>query len=160
MTAQDLSSFELQSLAVAQAQLHAYWAADGIAALALVAAAIAARVAFKSLRASELNTLLVLEQDMANRRTRFYDLDTELTGETGASSEMSKLKYNAAKESYFNAFDRLAASILRGNFPDRRMKLDYYDSITQVVRDFKEDFGTGTPFRNVLKLYDRWKDQV
>jgi hypothetical protein len=39
------------------------------------------------------------------------------------------------------------------------MKQDYHEAITEVVRAFPDDFDTGTRYRKIVKLYNRWQDQ-
>ena len=162
MVCPEPSAFELQSLDIARAQLWAYWIADGIAVLAFLAVVIGAVLALKSLRASQWNTLLLFEQDMAHRREKFQELGARLArgSQDGLEPNMLQLMYNEAKESYFNSLDRLASSIIKGHFPDPEMKLDYHEAIAEVVRTFPKDFDTGTHYRKVVRLYNRWQDQV
>lgn len=155
-----MTPYEIQSIAIAQQQLSAYWWADRIAAAALLAVLIGAVLAYKSLRASQWNTLLSFEQDMATRRANFHKVAAMMNENPDLSNVFLKLLLDEAKETYFNSLDRLASSILKGHFPDKTMKLDYQESITRVVREFKDDFGTSTEYRNVLKLYNKWQDQV
>lgn len=75
-------------------------------------------------------------------------------------AEEFQARFNSAKENYFNSLDRLASSILNGQFPDSEMKHDYHEAITIVVRTFKDDFATGTHYRKVVKLYNRWQDHA
>jgi hypothetical protein len=162
MTCLEPSAFELQSLDIARGQLWAYWIADGIAAFAFLAVVVGAALALKSLRASQWNTLLLFEQDMAHRREKFQELGARLTQslQDGPEPRMLQLMYNEAKESYFNSLDRLASSIIKGHFPDPEMKLDYHEALAEVVREFPKDFDTGTHYRKVVKLYNRWQDQA
>jgi hypothetical protein len=160
-----MSAFEAQSIAVAKQQLWAFVAADFIAFLALIAAIVGGVLTYKSIRVvaqqlelSRWNTLLTFEQDMANRRTRFHDIDAELKSDS-ANAETIQKRFDEAKESYFNSLDRLASSILNSHFPDHEMKQDYQETITTVIRVFPEDFATGTHYRKVVKLYNRWQDQ-
>ena len=155
-----MTEYELQTLTVAKSQLLAYWGADIIAALALIAAVFGARIALRSLRGSQLNTLLLFEQDMANRRTRFHDIGADMDANPGAPAQALQARFNEAKESYFNSLERLASSILSGAFSDAEMKHDYHEVITEVVRAFPGDFATGTRYRKIVKLHNRWQDQT
>ena len=150
----------MQALAIAKWQFWVYLAADIIAGLAIIAAVVGATIAFKSLRASQWNTLLLFEQDMETRRARFQAIGAELDDCNGTHSTMLALRFDEAKESYFNSLDRLASSIIKDHFPDPEMKLDYREVFVEVVRGFPKDFDTGTRYRKVIKLYNNWQDQV
>lgn len=152
-----MSEYEIQSLEVARHTLWAYWSADAIAAVALVAAIIGGFIAYRNMKIIILNSLLSLEQDMANRRTKFADIAAQMK-DNNVPIETLQSSFDEAKENYFNSLDRLASSILNGHFPDLEMKQDYKDVITDVVRTFHNDFQTGTRFRKIVKLYERWQD--
>jgi hypothetical protein len=158
-----MTDFEAQSLAIARHALSVAWWADVIAACALVAAVLGGIFAYRTLQviiaqldSARWNSLLSFEQDMASRRTKFHEIAAQM--QTDAPTELLKAMHLEAKESYFNALDRLASSILNGQFPDREMKQDYHEALTEVVRAFAEDFSTGTRYRKVVKLYHRWQD--
>lgn len=159
-----MTEYETQTLAVAKQQLLASYIGDGIAFLALIAAVVGGVVAYKSVKAvvaqleiSRWNTLLSFEQDMAARRTKFADIAAQMQANPSAPPAMLQAMFNEAKESYFNSLDRLASSILNNHFPDAEMKQDYLEVLTTVVRGFPSDFATGTRYRKVVKLYDRWQ---
>jgi hypothetical protein len=161
-----MTPFEIQSLDVARQQLWAFVGADFIAFLALIAAVVGGVLTYKNIRIiaqqlelSRWNTLLLFEQDMAARRTKFHDIDAELESNSGVSAEILQKKFDEAKENYFNSLDRLASSILNAHFPDSEMKQDYHEALTEVIRAFPADFATGTHYRKVVKLYNRWQDQ-
>jgi hypothetical protein len=158
-----MTDFETQSLAIARAALSVAWWADVVAACALVAVILGGIVAFRTLKviiaqldSARWNSLLSFEQDMASRRTKFHEIAAQM--QTDAPTYLLRAVHLEAKESYFNSLDRLASSILNGQFPDREMKQDYHEAITAVVRAFPEDFTTGTHYRKVVKLYNRWQD--
>ncbi|MEJ1960957.1 MAG: hypothetical protein WDO56_05175 [Gammaproteobacteria bacterium] len=161
-----MSQFEMESIAVLKQQLWAFVAADSIALLALFAALVGGYLTYKSVRViaqqlelSRWNTLLLFEQDMAGRRLRFHDISAELEASAGASTESIQKRFDEARENYFNSLDRLASSILNAHFPDSEMKQDYHEALTEVIRAFPDDFGTGTRYRKIVKLYNRWQDR-
>lgn len=151
-----MSEFETQSLATAKATLYTYIAADVIAGLTFFAVLIGAVIAWRNVRSVIWNSLLSFEQDMATRRTKFQDLAAKIKDD---KAELTQLMFDEAKESYFNSLDRLASSILNGHFPDKEMKQDYLEVLTEVVRGFPNDFHTGSRYRKVIKLFNRWNDQ-
>ena len=162
-----MTEFERQTVEIAQWQFWATVGADAIAALALVAAVVGGVLAYKNIKVivnqlelSRWSTLLVFEQDMAARGAAFQVIAAESKTHPGKAPELFQERFNAAKENYFNAIDRLASSILIGHFPPDAMKQDYQEFITGMVRPFPSDFDTGTRYRKVVKLYNRWQDQV
>jgi len=152
-----MSEYELQSLEVAKHSLWAYWSADFIALGALIAAIVGGFIAYRNVRVIILNSLLLLEQDMANRRREFTKILNQLNDKSISTQELQS-QFDEAKESYFNSLDRLASSILNGHFPDLEMKQDYKEMITELLRTFPDDFTTATRFRKIVKLYNRWHD--
>lgn len=159
-----MTEFEAKSLAIATdqlaiatGQLYSYIVADAIALAALIAAIVAGWFAYKNAKIMTGNMLLFLEQDMAVRRRVFHDIETER--KAGASTEHLAARFDEAKESYFNALERLASFVRRGYFPKDEMRRDYHESIRGVVRAFPDDFRAGTPYRNILKLHEGWQDQ-
>jgi hypothetical protein len=167
MTTPGLTGYEEQSIAIAKYQLWCYIGADVIAFLGVVAAIVGGVLAYRNIKviAQQLeiarwNTLLSFEQDMATRRTKFHDISAHMQANPDASAQELQSRFDEAKESYFNSLDRLASSILNGHFPDSEMRQDYHEAITGVVRAFPADFATGTHFRKVVKLYNRWQDRA
>lgn len=151
-----MTPFEAQSIDIARSALAASIVADviaGVAVLAVIAGSLFAyftlRTILAQLQAGQWSTLLSLEQDMAARRDRFLEL---------AKQKPSQEEFDAARENYFNSIDRLASLILNGQFPQRELKQDYQDLIKDTIRNFKDDFGAGTHYRKIVKLYDKWAD--
>lgn len=158
-----MSEYERQSIDIAEQTLRVYFWGDIIAAGALFAVIIGGIVAFYTLRAirkqlesAKWNSLLSFEADMAARRDRFTDLAREL-GATETKPGLSE-RYNAAKENYLNAVERLASSILNGQFPALEMKQSYREFMASVIRDFPDSFRTGTIYRKTVQLHDKWSD--
>jgi hypothetical protein len=164
-----VTPFEAESVAIARDQFWASVGGDFIAAGALFAAIIGGFLAYKNiqiiieqLRLSRWSTLLLFEQDMANRREAFHKLSADIAAKpdiSEISGELLRARFGDAKENYFNSLERLASSILNGHFPDAEMKQDYQEVFTTVVREFPEDFETGTRYRKVVKLFNRWQDE-
>lgn len=156
-----MTDYEAQTLALAKTTLSLYWVADCVAVFALIAALYGGFLGYRTLssvveqlKIARWNALLSFEQDMANRRSRFADVGAQLT--TSASSTILQATYNEARESYFNSLDRLASSILNGHFPDAEMKQDYQEVFTSVIRTYPSDFATGTRYRKVVAIYEKW----
>jgi hypothetical protein len=152
----EMTPFEAQSIAIAQQGLVMYFWADAIATVALVVSVVGGILIFGQLQSTKWNSLLSFEQDMQNRRQAF----TTISEQIGSGSPPSNLAaiYKSEKEGYLNSVDRLASSILNGQFPHKEMKQDYRDYISNVVTNFASDFAAGTKYRKTLKLYEKWQD--
>jgi uncharacterized membrane protein YfbV (UPF0208 family) len=175
-----MTPFETASLAAAQDTLSVLrwqaWAAEASVIVAFVAAAIAipslrnltrqVKEAAQANSIGQLNALLAIEQDMSRRRDRLSELGTKVQSvkespeykANAAILEIVISQYNESKENYLNSLDRLCFCILRGKFSEDELRADYREVIRRAITDFKDDFGTGTAFRNVRKVYERWAD--
>lgn len=93
---------------------------------------------------------------MNNRRQRL----SEMSQTVKESSKPTKhaLIYEEAKESYLNAVERLASSILKGQFPEDEMKTSYREFINNTVREYEDKFRVGTHFPRIVKLHEKWQD--
>jgi hypothetical protein len=140
-------------------QFWSYVAADFIALLALGAAILGGAYAHKNIKVLRLSALLSVEQDLTRRRGSFQNIAISLAA-TDTSSDLQRAQFEEAKESYFNGLDRLAWAVLAGYFPDANMKQDYHEQLTAVIRGYPNDFNAGTHFRNIVKLHNRWDDQL
>jgi hypothetical protein len=141
---------------VAWATYYTYLAAAIIAFLALCAATYAGYLLYNQLKIARWTALLALEQDMAARRRHLTD--TARAVSLPNPPDNIEQIYRAEKESYLNSVDRLASSILNGNFPELEMKQDYRDLIGQTVREFPDEFQAATRYRKTLTLYEKWQD--
>ena len=152
-----MTPYESQSLAAARDSVHAYWTGDAIAGVALFVAIVGGVIAYRNIKAVIWNSLLSFEQDMASRREKFAEIAVRMSA--GENVELLQVMFEESKESYFNSLDRLASSILNGHFSDREMRQDYREVISNVVRQYPTDFATGTRYRKVVKLFNRWQDR-
>lgn len=65
-----------------------------------------------------------------------------------------------AYEDYLNVFDRLAYFILKGNFHEEDFRLEYRDMLFDTIESDDENiFGTGSRYRNLIKVYNNWKEK-
>lgn len=65
----------------------------------------------------------------------------------------------AAKENYFNVLDRLCYCILKNYIKDRDWKSEYNDLIKDTVCSNESYFGTGTYYKSIKKLYEKWNEE-
>lgn len=161
-----MSEFEALSLDVARKTYEVYFWGDVIAATALLAAIVGGIVAVLTLRtiirqldSAKWNALLSFESDMAARRERFQGIARDLSQVApGHDASALRSRFAEAQESYLNAVERLASSILNGQFPPEEMKQSYRDYIASTIREFPDSFRPGTGYRKILKLHDQWQD--
>jgi hypothetical protein len=158
-----MTDYETQSLQIATDTYHVYWWADVIAAGALVAAIVGGFFAFLTLRkiaqqleSAKWNALLSFEQDMNARRQRFSDVAQKLTSSSEPTEHQTS--YEEAKESYLNAVERLASSILKGQFPEAEMKTSYREYIASTIREYEDRFRAGTHYPRIIELHQKWRD--
>jgi len=157
-----VSDYEAQSLQIATDTYHVYFWGDVIAVGTLAAAIVGGFFVFFTLRkiaqqleSAKWNALLLFEQDMNTRRQRLVDITQKVIPE---SKEKHELINEEAKENYLNAVERLASSILNGQFPESEMKTSYRECIADTIGGYKDQFGAGTHYPRILKLYEKWRD--
>lgn len=151
-----MTPFETASLALAERQTCLSLIYTVISGAALIAAIWGGAAIYGQLKSARWMTLLTLEQDMATRRDKFLKIKSRLGSEQLTASIQSE--YSVQKENYLNSVERLASSVLNGNFPEKEMKQDYREYITDIVRTFPEEFKAGSSYRKILKLYEKWQD--
>ena len=118
--------------------------------------------AVKSNSIGELNALLALEEQIADRRLRLSQVGIavkECKDKSGENFDSLVLQFDEAKQMYLNGLDRLCFCILKELFQGEDMRLEYREIIKSAIKDFSSDFGTGTPYRNITKVYENWADK-
>jgi hypothetical protein len=151
-----MTEYETQSLQIATNTYYVYLGGLVVAFLAGCVAFWTLRKIAQQLESAKWNALLSFEQDMNARRHRFSEISQKLA----SSSEPAKHEatFNEAKESYLNAVERLAASILKGQFPEDEMKTSYREYIASTIREYEDKFGAGTHYPRVIELHKKWRD--
>jgi len=118
---------------------------------------------------SRLESLLTLEGAIADRRLVLREAGIKLAELAEAKKkgnpieeyelQGASLRYTDAAEMYLNALDRLCFCFLNGQRSEDELRSDYRDLINSAVRkDFKDELGSGTNHRNIVKVYERWVD--
>jgi len=80
-----------------------------------------------------------------------YDLDPTILDPVIRQS-------NEAQENYLNSLDRLCFCVLRNKFSEDELRADYRDVVKRAIEDFPGQFTAASPFRNILKLHNKWAD--
>lgn len=109
----------------------------------------------KRIRKDDLRLILELEAQLYQRRKAIEDMAVE------ASNKEDELRLNSATEAYLNALDRLCFAILNNYLDSDIWKRDYYDLLTNTIRDEKMSnfFRTATPYKNIVDLREKWSKQ-
>ena len=74
-------------------------------------------------------------------------------------------KYNrlvvSSAQSYLNAADRVCYCIMKGYFPGINWLNEYGEYMGNIVKEesFEQFFGPGTPYVNILALYNTWRNR-
>ena len=158
-----MTEFETKSLAIATKTMNVFFVGNFITIAAVIVAAVGGIFAYmtlqtiiKQLESAKWNSLLSFEADLSARRDRFHDIARELEQSTPSTSIIPL--YNEAKENYLNAIERLASSMLNGQFPELEMKQSYRTYMDNTIREFPDAFKAGTAYRKTLKLHEKWQD--
>lgn len=121
-----------------------------------------------TLRNSTLATLIDLENEIIRRKENLDSVGFEIRQyeinlkEKTPNSEIVHLfvdKDKSALENYLNSLDRLSYCILNNYFSERDWRSEYRDVIFDIVDKKQEEFGVSSRYRNIKKLYNRWKDK-
>lgn len=114
---------------------------------------------------SRLNTLLSIEDTIAERRLKLSESGIKLAeyekendDESQSKFQALQLEFDEAKQMYLNSLDRLCYCLDKDLLYENELRSEYRDVINRAISDFQEDFNTGTPYRNIKKVYEKWAD--
>ncbi|WP_046006411.1 hypothetical protein [Pseudoalteromonas rubra] len=65
--------------------------------------------------------------------------------------------FNATKESYFNALDRLCYCIEKDYISDKDWRTEYRNLVHDIISSYEEDFGEASPYNNIKKTNKKWQ---
>ena len=125
----------------------------------------------KTLNASNLMAIFNIEFELNRRKERLSEIrkkneeyfqtfsDKKLTQQEKDYVKILDGDRKEATENYLNVFDRLCYFVLNKKLDEADFKLDYRDMLFRTIQEDKENtFNSSTRFRNMIKLYDKWKD--
>jgi len=120
----------------------------------------------KSLRLNGLLGIVQMEIEMNRRGERLnaIALDIKTESDQPKTKQDSKTLRDLERrmlvesESYLNSVDRLAFCILNQYFKEREWQSEYREFLANVIRTHSEHFQPGTPYNNILKLHDKWRE--
>lgn len=126
----------------------------------------------KSLQHSNLMAIFNIEFELNRRKEKEAEIRREVlqkingrdaTQITDSEKDLIRALDGYRKQSYenyLNAFDRLAYFIIKGCFQEEDFRLEYRDMLFDTIEhDSDSMFGTGSRYRNMKKLYDKWKEK-
>ena len=120
-------------------------------------------IAVQNQRLDALKVVLEIETQMNSRKLEF-DKAAKLIREADAGGELDDKKkeiltdyFNATKESYFNALDRLCYCIEKGFISDKDWRAEYRNLIHDVIVTYEDDFGETSPYNNIKNLNKKWQ---
>ncbi len=125
----------------------------------------------KTLNASNLMAIFNIEFELNRRKERLSEIRKKneeylhsLSGKQLSQQEKNYVRIldgdrKEANENYLNVFDRLCYFVLNKKLNEEDFKLDYRDMLFKTIQEDSENtFNSGTRFRNMVKLYNKWKD--
>jgi hypothetical protein len=125
----------------------------------------------KTLNASNLMAIFNIEFELNRRKERLSEIRKKneeylhsLSGKQLSQQEKNYVRIldgdrKEANENYLNVFDRLCYFVLNKKLSEEDFKLDYRDMLFKTIQEDSENtFNSGTRFRNMVKLYNKWKD--
>jgi len=126
----------------------------------------------KSINASNLMTIFEIEFELNRRKERLSEIRKEnetllnkFQNKAPSEEEKSMIEIldnhrKEAYENYLNVFDRLCYFVLNGKLDEEDFRLEYRDMLFNTIQSDKENtFQQGTKYRNMIKLYEQWKDK-
>jgi hypothetical protein len=130
------------------------------------------KIAGESAKHSNLMSIFNIEFELNRRKERIADIRRQVLDKIGgrdktqiSTEEKKALNFldgfeKEAYEDYLNVFDRLSYFILNGKFDEEDFRLEYREMLFETIEhDKHEMFTTKTRYRNMIKLYDSWKDK-
>lgn len=125
----------------------------------------------KTLNQSNLMAIFEIEFELNRRKVRVADVRTRnheklasIEAEKPSEKEKKSIEimngfFEEALEDYLNIFDRLAYFILNKNLREEDFRIEYRDMLFETIKEENERFQIGTKYRNMVKLYEKWKEK-
>jgi len=119
-------------------------------------------IAVKNQTIDSLKIVLEIETQMNSRKLEFdksAKLIQEATLDNKSEEQMDILEdyFNATKESYFNALDRLCYCIEKDYINDKDWRTEYRNLLYDVIQAYEEDFGEASPYNNIKNINRKWQ---
>ncbi len=142
----------------------AEWLAESISAIATVGICLIAFCQLKGLRDSiTLQVVFDMERELHERKKLLDFISSEiqersLKKDTSEEEiEILERKFSTSEENYLNVVERLAFLILK-KYLQKKWETEYKGLVVGIVNDNPNKFNIATPYTNIVKLYEKWKD--
>ena len=125
----------------------------------------------ENLTASNLMTSFEIEIELSRRKEKLAEVrhEIELKAREITNNKLDKEVLKAKKEelkaddgykkelleNYLNIFDRLCFYILHKKLSESDFRTEYRNMLSDVIRDYKEEFEADTRYNNMLSLHQR-----
>jgi hypothetical protein len=115
----------------------------------------------KSLKQANLMAMFQIEFELSRRKERLASIRQPTMEKINEQVDISVLDgfVKEALEDYYNIFDRLCFFILKRCFNEEDFRLEYRNMLFQTIENDEPEFGVGSPYQNMVKLYRQWKDK-
>ena len=112
-----------------------------------------------------LKIVLEIETQMNSRKLEF-DKASKAIREVNLENKSAKKEdkidiledyFNATKESYFNALDRLCYCIDKEYIEDKDWRAEYRNLLKDVIDNYTDDFNEASPYNNIKTINRKWQ---
>ena len=120
------------------------------------------RIATENQKTDSLKVVLEIESQLNSRKLefdkapRYIRLEHEKNKDNNIS-EVHSDYFDATKESYFNALDRLCFCIDKKYIDDKDWRVEYRNMLRDVISAFPDDFAESSPYSNIKKINSLWQ---
>jgi hypothetical protein len=125
-----------------------------------------------SLKHSNLTSIFQFETEMNRRKEQMASIRLKLSeflkdrpDETLSDSDKKYVEalneaVKEANENYLNAFERISYFIVNKLLKEEDFRVEYREMLFDTIKEDNYDmFDIKTPYRNMMKLYNKWKDK-
>ncbi len=120
-------------------------------------------IAIDNQRMDSLKIVLEIETQMNSRKLEFDKAAKSVreaenkNGLNGKDLEILEDYFNATKESYLNALDRLCYCIEKEYINDKDWRTEYRNLVHDIITEYEDDFGEASPYNNIKRINKKWQ---
>ena len=114
-------------------------------------------IAVENQRTDSLKIVLEIETQMNSRKLEFDKAAKSVREAHNKGTldedalDILRDYFNATKESYLNALDRLCYCIEKEYISDKDWRAEYRNLVHEIISAYEEDFGEASPYNNIKK---------
>lgn len=118
----------------------------------------------QSQRIDALKVVLEIETQMNERKMHFDRVSREIREKDAAGAPAGEMAilgdfFETAKESYFNALDRLCFCMEKKYLDERDWRAEYRNLVRQTIAAYEGDFGAASPYRHIISINTLWQSE-